>query len=145
MSEHTKDVSPCSWYLVAFVSDVTVGASLSLLLLRVSQQFRALSVALTLINVVSLICFHSQLGMTLARLLGWASLTAIGNYGQIVGPDGRLIQKPSINIVSGRPRAPGAVRLRACCMSLTSRATFVFVCVVGDSDGALGAGLRRPG
>lgn len=72
MAQHTEHVSPCSWYLIAFSVDTTLGMFCALLLLRCGQY--------------------------LASVRNWTSLMHTGDYLQVVNSVGRLVRSPSLRV-----------------------------------------------
>lgn len=68
-TSHKHRYSGCSWYMVAFIADVTFGVALAYLLLRLS--------------------------VSLAKECRWERLQRHGDYGQVIEPQsGRLIVPP---------------------------------------------------
>jgi len=72
MSSTEQHASACSWYLVVFTVDVSLGVMVSLALLRVSQH--------------------------VAAQLDYRPLVSSGDYGHVIDLSGKLIQKPSMRV-----------------------------------------------
>jgi hypothetical protein len=94
----TKNISPCSWYFVAFTVDVTLGVTFSLVIFHYGRVIAAKYVTHFHLLYFSINQPDHPMLICIINRYQYAPLATTGNYGQQTDEMGVLTREPSLRI-----------------------------------------------